>query len=153
MSLDTITNVAEIIIALAAVFGIFFNIKQQRTMMKQIKTEVFIRYCSKYPMNKEVSNVVKYLEEIEGLNHNSTVANPDGHDVEIFMRFFEEIEYHIRAKIMDEQMVYDMFSYYLFVFEKNKEKFNITDYDSDSWSYYRNIVKRLENIKRKREKK
>ena len=146
MNLESISDFAQVFIALAAIIGIFISIRQQRNTVKQLKTEVFIRYSSKYSMSPEVSAVIKYLEHLDGLKHKNTIVPPDNHDVEIFMHYFEEIEYLIDGGIMDEQMVYEMFSYYLFVFEKNREEFNITDYDSDSWRRFRHLLIRIKNI-------
>lgn len=147
MDWEITTAVSEILIALAAAIGICMNVKQLKIMQQQLKTEVFIRYCSKYSMSSEVLSVVKYLEQLVGLDHKKEVSIPDGHDVEIFMRYFEEIEHLIETKILDEQIVYDMFSYYLFVFEENIKEFNISDYDSESWIRYRNLMKRFDIIK------
>ena len=146
MNLETISDFAQVFIALAAIIGIFISIMQQRNMLKQLKTEVFIRYSSKYSMSPEVSAVVKYLEHLEGLNHKLIITPPDNHEIEIFMHYFEEIEYPIEGGIMDEEMVYEMFSYYLFVFEKNREKFNITDYEGDSWNRFRHLLIRIKSI-------
>ncbi len=146
MNLENIAQVAQVIIALAAIIGIFFNVKQYKILMKQLKTEAFIRYCAKYSMSPEVSAVVKYLEHIDGLKHKNAIVPPDNHDIEIFMHYFEEIEHLIESKIMDEQMVYDMFSYYLFVFEKNRDVFNIDDYESNSWCKFRHLLVRIKDI-------
>ena len=146
MNLETISDLAQVFIALAAVIGIFISIMQQRYMLKQLKTEAFIRYSSKYSMSPEVSSVVKYLEHLDGLNHKLKITPPDNHDIEIFMHYFEEIEYLIEGGIMDEKMVYEMFSYYLFVFEKNRKKFNIKDYESDSWNRFRHLLVRIKRI-------
>ena len=153
MNLEMISGFAQVFIALAAIIGIFISIIQQRIMVKQLKTEVFIRYSSKYSMSPEVSAVVKYLEHLDGLKHRQAIVPPDSHDIEIFMHYFEEIEHLINAGIMDEQMVYEMFSYYLFVFENNVEKFDITDYKSDSWSKFRHLLIRMKNIQTKNNKK
>lgn len=149
MNWEAITAVAQVIIALAAVIGIYSNVRQLRIMQKQLKTEAFIRYCSHYSMSPEVLTVVKYLEKLVGLSHKDDISTPDGHDIEIFMRYFEEIEHLIEVKILDEQVVFDLFSYYLFVFENNIKEFNITDYDSESWSKFRLLLQRLERIRKK----
>ena len=146
MNLENISDFAQVFIALAAIIGIFISIRQQRNTVKQLKIEVFIRYCSKYSMSPEVSAVVKYLEHLDGLKHKNAIVPPDSHDIEIFMHYFEEIEYLIDGGIMDEKMVYEMFSYYLFVFEKNRKEFNITDYDSDSWRKFRHLLIRIKSI-------
>ena len=151
MNLENIAQVAQVIIALAAIIGIFFNAKQYNIFMKQLKTDAFIRYSANYSMSKEVSTVVKYLEQMDGLKHKLEVVGPDSHDIEIFMHYFEEIELLIESKIMDEQMVYDMFSYYLFVFERNIKEFDIEDYESNSWSIFRHLLVRLNTIKTKRD--
>ena len=153
MNLEMISVFTQVFIALAAIIGIFISIIQQRIMVKQLKAEVFIRYSSKYAISPEVTAVIKYLEHIDGLKHKQTIVPPDSHDIEIFMHYFEEIEYLLDARIMDEQMVYEMFSYYLFVFENNVEKFDITDYKSDSWSKFHHLLIRMKTVHARNNKK
>lgn len=90
-----------------------------------------------------------YLEHLDGLKHNKEVKKPDGHDVEMFMRFFEELDMLIESKQMDKNKVYYMFAYYLLVFDSHRSEFNITDYDSGCWKHFKNIVIEMNKIKNK----
>lgn len=112
-----------------------------------MRIEFFSKYCARYNMNKDLIAVIKYLEQEEGLKLNYKAKVPDDHQVEMFMRYFEELELLIRAKSIDEKIVYYMFIHYLFTFEKLKHKWKNVGYNSDNWKLFHDLMSRMKKIK------
>lgn len=70
------------------------------------------------------------------------------YDKDMFMRFFEELEYAIQKKVMNEKEVYDIFSFYaLKVYDLNVEF--VDDFDKPYWSLFKSFCKRMKKCPRK----
>ena len=80
-----------------AIVSLIVSFGQYKLHRKQMKTELLSKYCARYNIDKCIISVVKYLEKEEGLTHKCNVREPDDHEVELFMRYFEELELLIRA--------------------------------------------------------
>ena len=103
-------------------------------------------------MDPYISAVVKYLEKEDGLTHKTNVIEPDDHDVEMFMRFFEELELLIRAKSIDEKVVSYMFFHYVQTFDRLKDKWRNVEYDSEDWRLFHDFHARMKRIREDRNK-
>ena len=98
----------------------------------------------------QLSQVSNFLNQEGGGVQVDVVLEPDDHQVEMFMRFFEEIELLIQENAMDEETVYYMFSYYVLEFDKRKDRWSRVDYDSADWQYFQSFIQRM---KRNRDSK
>ncbi len=129
------------IISLAVSFGQF------KLHRKQMKTELLSKYCARYCIDKDIQSVVKFLEQQEGLVLHKQVDKPDDHEVEMFMRYFEELELLTRSKSIDEKVVSYMFFYYLQTFCKLKDNWKNIDYDSEDWKVFHEFVERMKRVR------
>ena len=95
----------------------------------------------RYTTNEDIRSVVKYLEALEDKKDESL---PEIHEIEMFMRFFEEIDCLIQAKSIKENIVYYMFGHYVLLFEKEKDNFpKELEYDKGFWVLFRKFVERM----------
>lgn len=117
---------------------------------KQLRTELLMNYSVRYCTNEDISSVVKYLEQEEGLKLHKKVEIPDDHEVEMFMRFFEELELLIVAKAIDAKIVFYMFYFYLHTFEKHKDMWKNVGYEDNEWKVFREFVDRMKKLKEDR---
>ena len=72
-------------------------------------------------------------------------------DLEMFMRFFEELQYVIEQKGLSKEITFDMFSFYALEAKPLLE--NCTeDYKKENWKRFRTFVEDMECIKKERNK-
>ncbi|MBR5039322.1 MAG: hypothetical protein IKX65_11465 [Prevotella sp.] len=146
MSTFCIGSIAEWLTAFIALGALIFSYVQIKNYKKQGRIELLSDYNKRFCANEELKVVGKYLEKECGLNHHYNVPEPDDHQVEMFMRFFEEIELLINEGAMDEETVYYMFSYYALEFDKKKNKWKRVDYESGNWKIFRMFINRMKRI-------
>ena len=80
-------------------------------------------------------------------HHKCNVREPDDHEVELFMRYFEELELLIRAKSIEEKVVSYMFYHYVDTFVKLKDKWRNVDYESNDWKVFHEFYARMQKIR------
>lgn len=147
IELSAILGVMGFFVAITSLIVSYWQYKLHR---KQMKTELLSKYFPRYSMDPNISAVVKYLEKEEGLAHKNTVSEPDDHEVEMFMRFFEELELLIRANSIDEKVVSYMFFHYVQTFNRLKDKWKNVEYDSEEWKLFHDFFARMKRIKEDR---
>jgi len=130
-----------------AIVSLIVSFGQYKLHRKQMKTELLSKYCARYNIDKCIISVVKYLEKEEGLTHKCNVREPDDHEVELFMRYFEELELLIRAKSIEEKVVSYMFYHYVDTFVKLKDKWRNVDYESNDWKVFHEFYARMQKIR------
>ena len=145
-NMENISDVLGVLGFAVAMFSLCVSVWQYKLHKRQMKTELLSKYCARYCINKEITAVVRFIEKKEGLSHRCDVEEPDDHEVEIFMRFFEELELLIRAKSLDEKIVYYIFFYYVQTFVKIKDKWKRIDYESDNWKVFHEFYSRMKKI-------
>lgn len=99
--LENIYYLAFIITAVLAVI-------QFSMYKKQEKTQLLLKYNERYSHDKNIEIVVRYM-----LNYNMNEEyNPYPYPLEMFMRFFEELEVQITEDKLKTQEVENLFAYY-----------------------------------------
>ena len=100
------------------------------------------RYCS----DPIIAKVVRYLHENK--DNRCSFIKPTSNEVELFMRFIEELEIQIERKRLDEDDVCCLFLYYahyLGTEEEIRKELGISDYDNPMvWDKFKKVVKRYE---------
>ena len=139
-------KLSDITMMLLASGTLILTIWEYLNHRKRIKAEVLGLYNERYSKDQHVNIVVPFLiADIMGLK----VKKPSVHHVEMFMRFFEEIELQIEKGRLNEKSVYDLFSYYALYFDNRPELINllcIDDYSKENWGLYMKFVNRMAKI-------
>ena len=144
--METITELLGVLGFVVSIIALIVSYWQYKLHRKQLKTELLTKYNVRYSIDKDISKVVKYLEQEEGLQLHEKVDIPDEHEVEMFMRFFEELELLIKAKAIDEKIVSYMFFYYLQSFEKHKDKWENVGYEDKEWKVFHEFLNRMKKL-------
>ena len=135
--LGSFADCATAFLALCA-FG--FSVFEYCRYKKRERTNLLTQLSERYTTNSDIGTVVKYLEALEDHNEN-TLALPDIHQLEMFMRFSEELCCLLKSKALKENIVYYMFGHYVLVFEKEKNKWpKELGYDKEYWYLFRDFV-------------
>ncbi len=137
---DVIMAFLAFVTFVSTCFGYYYHRKRDRA-------EVLSQYNERYSRDEHISKVVPFLiADIMG----TKATIPSVHDVEMFMRFFEEMELQIEKHRLDADSVYELFSYYALYFDSKPcliEMFSIDDYNSnDNWKLFHNFVNRMAKI-------
>ncbi|MCC8120042.1 MAG: hypothetical protein LIP09_15045, partial [Bacteroidales bacterium] len=95
-------------------------------------------------------NPLKFLYKIFDtlLNNEVLSIHPTDNEFELFLRFFEELEYAIMSERIEEEVVHDMFAFY--ALEISKKEGLIKDYKEPCWQTFHNFINRMNQIKEKK---
>ena len=131
----------EICKLLIAIVSIVYVYKEYEQHKRQEKTQVLSSYNERLCNDKNIKIVTEYLIKED------EKKMPTLYEIELFMRFFEELEISIQSGLLDENIACKMFSYYAIAFSQETNlKGKIKDYDEE-WVYFNNFIKRLKNIR------
>lgn len=141
----------DIIMAILAVTTLFCTFREYCHYRKREKADVLGQYNERYSRDEHVNSVVNFLVRYKD---NMTPKDiPCLHDVEMFMRFFEEMEIQIKEDRLDEKYVYDLFSYYAIELGGNEKLRLLLGVESDdyksNWKNYINFVNRMVIIRKR----
>ena len=105
---------AEILTAIIALFASIITYNEYMSTKDTKQAQVLSEYNKRYSEDPNIVKVVKYLNYI---HENGTINNPhrekpSNYEVEMFMRFFEELELQIQKKRLSEKDVCNLFTYY-----------------------------------------
>ena len=97
------------------------------------RSKVFSKLNKRYLESKDVQAVVKYLSQT-----GAKQEAPDDYQIELFLRFFEELGVYLKSKSLEPQPVEQLFGYYLheiFTSDKGKELLKVCKYQDNEWPY------------------
>lgn len=136
-------KLSDIIMILLAGITLVLTIWEYLNHRKRIKAEVLGQYNKRYSEDEHINKVVPFL--ISDIMKEK-IVKVSVHDVEMFMRFFEEIELQIEIDRLDAESVYDLFSYYALYLDSRHsllESLTIDDYIEENWKLYLKFVNRM----------
>ena len=140
----------DIILAILAITTLFCTFMEYSHHRKREKADVLGQYNERYSRDEHVNSVVNYLACYK--DNMIPKDRPCLHDVEMFMRFFEEMEIQIKEDRLDEKYVYDLFSYYAIELGGNEKLRLLLGVESDdyqsNWKNYICFVDRMVRIRK-----
>ncbi len=98
---------------IVAIIAVVVSIIQLRNHNNKENNKLLSQLNNRYLDSKEVQKVVKYLRDIEPLN-----VVPEAYEIELFLRFFEELGLYLNTKSIKKEDVKQFFDYYFEQFEK-----------------------------------
>lgn len=131
--------------ALFAIIVAFFEYKQ---LKGRRKSELFSELNKRYLADeKNIQPVIRYLSH---LHPNAPV--PEGYQIELFLRFFEEIDVYLKEEALDEETTYHLFAYYcleIFKTEEYASLLDIINFRKEEWPLLDDFVMRMKDIEHK----
>lgn len=126
---------------------IFATITEYKEHRKRVKAEVLGQYNERYSRDEHVNKVVNYLiSHIES----KVSERPSTHNIEMFMRFFEEMKLQIDEDRLNLKDVEELFSYYPIYLDAKPgllKSLCIDDYDSNNWKSFHGFVEKMTKIR------
>lgn len=153
-----IGSYSELIAALTALFAFIIALLEYKSSKDAKQAQVLSEYNKRYSEDPNITKVVKYLNyKAEGGGINNPIrAVPSNYEVEMFMRFFEEIELQIRYGRLDEEDVLNLFVYYANMLGDTKNKdlrisLGVSEKDyKEHWDGFKSIINKYQLYKNKK---
>lgn len=133
-----------IITALFAIVVAFFEYKQ---LKGRRKSELFSELNKRYLADeKNIQPVIRYLSH---LHPNAPV--PEGYQIELFLRFFEEIDVYLKEEALDEETTYHLFAYYCLEIFKPEfiSLLEGINFQEEEWPLLSDFLERMKSVKPK----
>lgn len=151
--------------------AIVYARKEYLSHKKEEKANTLAKYNERYSTNEHLVVVVEYLWQIEEIkeyseknslykksykeisdfldteskdNPKSSFKIPTGHQKELFLRFFEEIQYSIEQGSLEKEQVKELFYHYARVANDMGEVF-VNDFYHPCWRRFKTFIKTMEN--------
>ena len=101
-------------------------------------------YYKKYDddIKKYNKNIEIYYSRIKREYKDKLIPIPSKNDKELFLRFFEEIDYSIEQKALERKAVKDLFFYYASVAYDMGRVF-VEDFDENFWNTFKRFVRKM----------
>ena len=167
-TIEVLTLLISIVMAVLAGWAFVYTKREYGLHLAKEQADTLSRYNERYSSDENIAEVVKYLLEKEDVKKKSKdkcdsqkqddnpppkveIKIPSTFQKEMFLRFFEELQYTIEQKTIDEQLAYDMFAHYAIkAFDESKNF--VDDLNDDCWKRFRLFAKRMKKIKKVRKK-
>lgn len=131
-----------LIIAIAAAI---ISLVQLRSHNAKENNKLLSQLNKRYTGNKDVQVVVKYLRKKDPSND-----EPDAYQVELFLRFFEELGVYLKTKSIKKKDVKEFFGFYFNQYETTERgkllKAKIDNEDTDNDLPYLGIYRKKMRI-------
>lgn len=145
---EILSCTANVAMAITAVVALVVSCKEYCNHKRRERANVLSRYNERYSESESIKRVIKHINAIAYRDCDSLESNddPGTFDKEMFMRFFEELEYSIQADNINKKEVRDMFGFYpLLATERKGYLYN--DDEKENWRMFCKFVKRMKGIK------
>ena len=148
-----IGSYAEVVTAIVALVAFIITIFEYNMSKDAKQAQVLSEYNKRYSEDPNIVKVAKYLNYIDedGVINNPIPEKPSNYEVEMFMRYFEELELQIRYHRIEEKAVYKLFVYYANKLNDSKELrdfLGVTDYD-ENWDGFKEITRKYNDYQNK----
>lgn len=140
--MDASINLGILIVAVVAAI---ISYKELCSHKNKEDNKLLSQLNMRYINNKDIQAVVKYLREIEPSD-----TEPDAYQIEIFLRFFEELGLYLKTNSLKMEDVSVFFGYYFNRYETTergkKLKARIKHQDTEKYLPYLNEYRKQMNI-------
>ena len=137
----TTTDIINLLILIVALAAFILSIRELRSYKQKENNKLLSQLNNRYLENKDMQAVVKYLRDIKPEGD-----EPSAYQVELFLRFFEELYVYLRYDGLEPDDVRKFFNYYLerlYHSERGKkllEKINHEDEKLDYLNGYKDKI-------------
>lgn len=137
-------SIADLSTALFALCALIVSIYEFCKYKKRERVSILTQMNIRYTTDPDICSVVRYLEALEDKKE-STLALPNIHQLEMFMRFSEELCCLVRSNALKLNIVYYMFGHYVLIFASYKDKWPIElGYEKGYWQLFRDFVNMMQ---------
>ena len=153
ISAEAATAIATSLMFLVTAYAAYYAKKEYTKHIENERTKLLCEYNQRYADNTDLRNVIKWMLKVAILNEEGDIIDaepnrlsdrPGIYEKEMFMRFFEELNIHMKSGNISKTEACKLFSYYAIKFGEIKNfRLDITDYKTED---------ELSDLKKKMEK-
>ena len=133
-----------IITALVAILVAAFEYRQ---LKEKRKSELFSEFNKRYLSDeKNVQPVIRYISRLY-----PDAPVPKGYQIELFLRYFEELDVYLKKKVLDEETTYHLFAYYCLEIFKPEfiSLLEGINFQEEEWHLLTDFIARMKNVEHK----
>ncbi len=137
----SIGSIAECILAIMAVCASVISLIEYQGHKEKENNKLLSQLNRRYLGSSEIQKVVRYLRDFDADNE-----KPSSYEVELFLRFFEELGVYMRKDNLPVEDVRNFFNYYFerfYTTERGDELRKQINYNEDELPYIKDYKKRL----------
>lgn len=140
-----IGSLSEVVTALATVFALIVACKEYFEHKDKKQAAILSEYNQRYSTDPNIIKVVQYLNYMDngGKINNPIRVRPSNYEVEMFMRFFEELGLQIECGRLKQEDVEDLFLYYAKKLNENSDLRILLGIDEDDYKNYWTRFKKI----------
>lgn len=150
MKYDELCDIIGIVIAVSALLVAY---KEYLGHKQNSKIEVFSKLNKVFVTDKNIQSVILYL------NQKDSKVEPTVNEIELFFRFFEEIDVYLEQGLLDIKVADELFAFYCMEFFKDnpsedyRRLLDKIEYDKyeNTWSHLQSFIQRIKGFRRKDE--
>ena len=127
------TDIINLLILIVALAAFILSIRELRSYKQKENNKLLSQLNNRYLENKNMQAVVKYLRDIKPEGD-----EPSAYQVELFLRFFEELYVYLRHDGLEPDDVRKFFNYYLerlYHSERGKKLLEKIDHEDEKLDY------------------
>jgi hypothetical protein len=115
LDITNLSTIADCILAVMAIIAGIVSLIEYSSHKKKENNKLFSQLNKRYEKNRNIQTVVRYLRDKEASD-----KEPCLYQLEIFLRFFEELGLYMETKSINKARVNNFFGYYLRQLYKTK---------------------------------
>ena len=141
-----LTFVATLFTLILAWAAFSYTKREYSLHLAKGQSETLSHFNERYSSDKNIEKVVTYyINKIENTPH---ITEPTIFEKEMFLRFFEELQYAIEQNAISKDMAFYMFSYYAIKAYEEGDDF-VNDMHKGNWKRFCKFAKDMLQIKNK----
>lgn len=141
LNCQTLQVIAQSGTAIVAIFSIYAGFQKYKENQKSKRIQYLLDFGKRYKEDSDIMSVANILAELED-NPNTDCSNITVYEVEMYMRFFEELELLIENTAVEESDAIYLFGHYTKVLENYHDRWPTLGYEEEYWSKFRRFVNR-----------
>lgn len=114
-TMELIKLIVQILLFVVACSALWQGFREYKSHKQKEDNKLFSQLNKRYLNNEDIQKVVKYLRDQEPSDE-----EPDLYQLELFLRFFEELGIYMKTNSLDTELVDDFFGFYLRQLYKTK---------------------------------
>lgn len=115
--------------------------KKEYSLNKKIReSEILAKYNERYSTDPHIDRVIRSFNKELDLKEKVTL-----NDKEMFLRFFEELQFTIEQEGLSKEVVYEMFSFYALKAAEKGKSF-VDDYGEKYWRRFINFTDSMKEV-------
>ena len=133
--------IANCVLALMAVVAAVFSYAELQTHKKKENNKLLSQLNRRYIGSEDIQTVVRYLRKFDAADE-----KPTSYQVELFLRFFEELGVYMRKDYLPMEDVRNFFNHYferLYTTERGEELRNQINNEDKDLTYLKAYKKKL----------